>query len=198
MSTIHVVDGADQERVKYAEVWQHPDYHKFSPGLENVERFMSVVQPDMTRYNSLIDIGCGAGIAGLEFASRGFHVNYLDITDAALSPEVDRSRFIQAVLWENAWTRHRALGWDYGLCCDVMEHIPPEYTMLCIDRILSACRTAWFSICNLPDNFGRLIGQPLHLTVQPYSWWLMRLAMLGEVVDARDLCGNSLFVVRRK
>lgn len=188
---LHVADGAAQERAKYQEIWSIPEYRVQSPGLEDVDHFMDVMDPP--HGSSLIDIGCGEGLAGLEFAKRGFHVNWLDLTDAGLSPKVDRSRFIEAPLWSN-WPRDL---WDYGYCCDVLEHIPSEYTMICVGRILQACETAWLRIALTPDAFGQMIGEPLHLTVRPFDWWLVRLATLGKVKDARDLCGVGLYVVSR-
>lgn len=190
---ITVADGAAQERAKYAEIWSLDEYRNaHSPGEENVERFMAVMSPEIR--STIIDIGCGAGRAGLAFDRNGFKAHWLDITGVALDPDVDRRRFIETPLWSH-WAHGRH--WHYGFCCDVLEHIPPEYVMLVCDRILSACDTAWLQISNLPDEFGKLIGEPLHLTVQPYSWWLLRLATIGRVVDARDLCGSSLFIVRR-
>lgn len=192
---IVIPDGAAQERAKYAEIWSTvPQYREHSPGLQNVDRFMSVLRPSA---GALIDIGCGGGVAGLEFERRGFDVTYLDITDAGLVPEVDRARFIESALWSPSWPTVRRRGWDYGFCCDVLEHIPTEYTMLVLDRILGACRMVWLQIALRPDVFGKAIGEPLHLTVRPFQWWLVRLATLGTVIDARDLCGDGLYVVER-
>lgn len=178
------------EKQKYETIWAFQDYRKYSPGMENVARFMEVIQPP--RNHTIIDIGCGEGKAGLEFHKAGLRANWLDITDAALSPDVDRSSFIQQPIW-GFW--RKPLRWDYGFCCDVMEHIPPEYVMLCLDRITTNCRISWLQVCNLPDSFGGLIGQPLHLTVQPFTWWRDRLKEVGTLLEARDLCGASLFVV---
>lgn len=190
--SIHVVDGAAEERAKYSEIWSLDEYREAdSPGVINVERFMSVLKPDLQRQPSLYDIGCGSGKAGLAFEKHGLRVSYVDITDAGLDPAVDRKNFVMAPLWDR-WAQERHM---YGFCCDVLEHIPPEYVMLVISRILDACDTVWFQIANRPDKFGALIGEQLHLTVQPYSWWLVRMGSLGKVIDARDLCGDSLFVV---
>ena len=203
MSSIHVADGAAQERAKYAEIWSTvPEYRKYSPGLENVERFMSVLEPKVG--STVIDIGCGTGGAGLSLQNdHGLKSWWLDITDAALDPGIERSRFIESPLWAPDWSvKHSGplqveRRWDYGFCCDVLEHIPTEYAMLTVDRILASCQTAWLQICLVPDEFGKKIGEPLHLTVKPFSWWLVRLATLGTVIDARDLCGNGLYVVTR-
>jgi hypothetical protein len=110
-----------------------------------------------------------------------------------LHDDVPRDRFICDALW----SRWDSLGYDYGFCCDVMEHIPPEYTMLVAERILSACDVAWMQIALQPDEFGAAIGKTLHLTVQPFKWWRDRLRLLGNVIEARDLCSTALFVVTR-
>lgn len=186
---------AEVEQAKYTELWRDvPEYRDYSPGKENVSRFMDIIKPDHGA--TLLDIGCGTGIAGLEFVSMGLNVCWLDITDAGLLPEIQHSHFIEAPLWShwNSWK----YGYDYGFCCDVMEHIPPEYTMLVLDRIISACRVTWFQIALVQDNFGVTIGQTLHLTVKPFTWWLERLRTLGTVEDARDLCGQALYIVRQK
>ena len=184
------------EKAKYESMWRDvPDYRDRSPGEENVQRFWDIMKPNAG--DTLIDIGCGTGVAGLEFMNRDLNVKWIDITDAGLLPEIWRESFIQATLWSR-WTNEWKHGFDYGFCCDVMEHIPPEYTMLVIDRILSVCRTTWFQIALLPDSHGVSIGQTLHLTVKPFNWWLERLRSAGNVVDARDLCGRALYVVRAK
>jgi hypothetical protein len=190
---IHVLDGAAQERDKYRDIWSMSEYRDAdSPGLENVQRFVEVLQPKPG--STIIDIGCGTGVAGLEFVRLGMQSWWLDITATPLHSDVPRERFIEAPLW-NDWVRRNR--WSYGFCCDVLEHIPTEYTMLCLQRIIEACDVAWLQIANKTDAFGPLlIGEPLHLTVRPYSWWLIRLATLGHVIDARDLCGQSLFVVK--
>src|SRR6187549_3029780 len=111
---IHVPDGSSEERAKYSEIWSFDEYREAnSPGLINVDRFMSVMQPKPG--TSLIDIGCGSGKAGLEFEKRGLQVSWTDITDAGLDKAVKRHRFIEAPLWG-----FTPLGeWDYGFCCDV-------------------------------------------------------------------------------
>jgi hypothetical protein len=197
---IRVTDVAKQERDKYAEIWSTiPEYgaREASPGLLNVNRFMSVMQPPRDGTYTLLDIGCGTGLAGLELQRRGLNVGYLDITEAGLDPQVDRAWFIEAPLWGD-WPLRNRHGWDYGFCCDVMEHIPTEFTMLCIERMIAGCRQVWVQLSNRPDNFGRLIGEPLHLTVRPFQWWLVRLNILAAVEEARDLCGESLFVISRR
>lgn len=193
---IHTNDVVAPEREKYQEIWAEPDYHTFSPGMENVERFISVLKPNHD--DTLIDIGCGSGDAGVAFQEKGLRVSWVDLTGDALNPAIPRTQFVQGALWQPSWTLKRMLGWDYGFCCDVMEHIPLEYTMLTLHNIISACRTTWFQIAFEPDVFGTLIGKPLHLSVMPFTWWRDRIAAFGMLVEARDLCGCGVFVVKRR
>ena len=182
----------ESEKAKYDEIWSLDDYRKYSPGLENVERFMKILAPRSG--STVIDIGCGTGEAGLALEDYGLRVKWLDLSSAALDGSIMAKDFFQMPIWSN-WSR--PMGYDYGFCCDVMEHIPIEFVMLSLSRIISNCNTSWLQICNLPDTFGAVYGKPLHLTVQPFTWWLERLRMLGTVTDARDLCGTSLYVVKR-
>lgn len=191
-----MLNPAQAEQSKYERMWAVPEYDKFSPGMENVDRFIEIVKPN--DYETLIDIGCGAGRAGLRFQNEyGLRVWWMDITDAGLDPAVPREMFSKQEIWGQYLNGSRRC-WDYGYCCDVMEHIPTEYTMLVLDRIINACRVSYFQICLVPDQFGARIGEPLHLTVRPFTWWRDRLNTIGNVVDARDLLGNGLYVVERK
>jgi hypothetical protein len=47
----------------------------------------------------------------------------------------------------------------------------------------------------MPDHFGAQIGHPLHLTVQPFEWWVAKLGEFGTVKNARDLIGEGAFDV---
>lgn len=185
------------ERAKYAAVWGIDSYRDYSPGGVNVERFVKVLGKP-SAYSTLVDFGCGAGNAGLAFAEMGLDVTWVDLTDAGLMPEVPRQRFFQQPLWERVRPSAAGLKFDYGFCCDVMEHIAPEFTMLALANMIAACKVLWLQIALRPDAFGALVGEPLHLTVRPFVWWRDRLAALGQLAEARDLCADGLFVVKPK
>lgn len=183
----------EEERAKYEDIWKNvPEYRDHSPGLENVDRFMSVVKPILG--STIADIGCGTGAAGIQFAKKGLRVHWIDITAAGLLSQVPRDNFLERCLW--TW-RQDNWGFDFGFCCDVMEHIPPEFSMLSASNIVRNCYLTWFQIALVKDNFGEAIGKPLHLTVRPFKWWADSLRQIGQVVDARDLCQQGLYLVRR-
>ena len=175
------MDVLAQEAGKYAEVWGIPDYHAYSHGEAWAPLFAEVT--GCKAGESVIDLGCGTGRGGRALAAdHGVEVTYLDLVKVGeLTP------FIEQPLW-----RPIPGVWDYGLCCDVMEHLPPEYTMLAVHNMLEACRRGLFlSICFEDESFGQIVGEPLHLTVMPFSWWRDRLRALGEVLEARDMSPNN-------
>ena len=68
---------------------------------------------------------------------------------------------------------------DYGFCCDVMEHIPEEDVDAVLTNILQNSLHVFFQISTVEDHFGHAIdeiGDHLHLTVKPYTWWLKKFA----------------------
>jgi hypothetical protein len=193
---IELSDVVAPERQKYIELWEGiPEYRDVSPGSDYVDRFVRLIQPQAGA--SLIDIGCGTGVAGLKFRDEHrLEVAWLDLTDAGLDEQVPRDRFIEAPLW-SAWAEQRRSWrpWQYGFCVDVLEHIPTEYVMLCVHRIVAACDLALIVVRLEADQFGQLVGGKLHHTIQPYKWWRDRIATVGELRDARDLIGSGLYVV---
>jgi hypothetical protein len=70
--------------------------------------------------------------------------------------------------------------------------------MLVLDKIIRNCNTSWLQIALVEDGMGASIGETLHLTVKPFDWWLIRLATIGKIVDARDLIETGLFIVKGK
>jgi 2-polyprenyl-3-methyl-5-hydroxy-6-metoxy-1,4-benzoquinol methylase len=180
---------AAAERRKYELVWSHSEYRRYSPGEAAIPYFRQLVR----KRGTLIDLGCGAGRAGSKLHELGFKVTLLDFVDNSLDYEVMKKRlpFIRSNLWTQ-WQGE----WDYGYCCDVMEHIPTEKVEVVVKRIFRNCRACFFSIHFGPDNFGKAIGHPLHLTIQPFTWWRDLLMEYGELVNARDLLGMGCFYLK--
>lgn len=171
------------EKQKYADIWDIPDYCRASPGKGYADLFRRMACPEA---GTVIDLGCGAGEGGRALEAFGLHVVYLDHVRVG-----DLDPFIEQPLW-----RSIPGVYDYGYCCDVMEHIPQEFSMLCVRNMLNACREVFLSISFTPDRFGVYVGEPLHLTIRSFAWWRDRLREMGTLVDARDLLGEGVFLVR--
>lgn len=196
---MHALDATARDR--HAEAWRLPAYGRYSPGAEYADLFASLAAPGA----SVLDAGCGAGAGMAALDARGFRVFGCDVTLEAL-PE---SRWAQAAT-ANLW-RARDLSavaylarvsvaipgerFDWGYCCDVLEHLPPAFTMLVVQNLLQTCDRLFLAVCLVEDGFGVWVGQPLHLTVQPFMAWRDQLREIGRVVEARDLGANAIFVV---
>lgn len=171
---------AQRERAKYRQMWQHAAYRLSSPGEACVER--AIEQLGMRRGDSVTDFGCGTGRAAALLQRQGLIVRAIDHADNCLDPQIQVPLEV-ACLW------HLPPGeiTDYGFCADVMEHIPPERVTDVLTQIARRVRRAvFFHISTMPDSCGRLIGERLHLTVEPAAWWVARVEQAFRVTTRRQ------------
>lgn len=170
---------AASEKSKYTRMWQVPEYRDTSPGEQLVKvaiRELAMQPPD-----SVLDLGCGTGRSTRRFKDAGFAATGVDITAQSLDRFMD-IEFREACLWEMP----PDLSADWGFCCDVMEHIPPQFTEATLENIRRACRKgAFFQIAFGHERWGSLIGEVLHLTVMPKDWW--REALRRHWTDVREI-----------
>lgn len=184
------------EQAKYAEMWTFPQYRQHSPGEDAVKRFARVIQEHgLQRPVSVYDFGCGEGKGSIELSSvfdcGVYGWDFVDVRSIEACRIMDD--FTCAPLWSPTL---RDVTPHCGYCVDVMEHIPPEFTMLSVANMLRHCDKLYLEISTEPDAMGALIGQPLHLTVQPFTWWRDRLREIANVVDARDMMGRAAFLIQ--
>lgn len=180
------------EREKYLAVWDRPEYRKISPGMIEAERAWTVcgMQPGQ----SLIDFGSGPCRATKWFQDRGIHALAIDFAPNAREfPDVP---FVEACLWELPPSVEPA---HHGFCCDVMEHIPPTKvydTLRDISaRVMTGC---YFRIATRPDVMGpRLIGKPLHVTVNTGEWWCRQVETHFPLVDVIEHTSRDIMLYAR-
>lgn len=142
----------------------------------------------------LWDFGAGTGKCILAFRQAGIEASGFDITKDRVKPEAE-GYILQTTLWDlpKDVSPH-----DCGFCSDVMEHIPTEK----VDDVLKEIarlniRGIYFTISLVQDNCGKLIGEPLHLTVKPIDWWEARLKLHWTHVLLRAKnATNVIFVAR--
>jgi SAM-dependent methyltransferase len=185
----------DRERALYNDAFKAiPNYERYSPGELHARLFQDMTGAARGR---VLDAGCGTGKGALALAQAGFDVTLLDFVDDGRIPEARSLPFIRIrTLWDDL---QPALGndADYVYCADVMEHIPEALTMLVASRLLDVAREGvFFSIALEADNLGIWIGEHLHKTVKPFTWWRDMLREVGDVVGARDMLQISAFYVR--
>jgi hypothetical protein len=169
-------DLAAAEAEKYRRIWERPEYRRISPGMIECERAWTCA--GMAPGATLTDFGAGTGRATAWFRDRGLDVLAVDHVDSALETSVP-------MIVECLWSMSDAVPVsDYGFCCDVMEHIPPEKVAAVLAGIRARVRVGcWFRIATRIDQMGRLIGQPLHLTVRGGGWWRAQVEAHFGTVD---------------
>lgn len=181
------------EREKYLAVWQRAEYRRISPGLLECERAWLIC--GMKPGHSLIDFGSGPCRATKNFQDRGMIVQAIDFAPNAR--EHFDVPFLEACLWELPDGIEQA---DFGYCCDVMEHIPESK----IDDVLSniarlSSKAAYFRIATRPDAMGpRLIGMPLHVTINAGEWWRRRVERHFAIVDVIEENGRDIMMICRQ
>lgn len=191
-----------RERATYEEMWTAGvGYDVHSPGLAYLPIFLQ--NAGVMRPRTVLDAGCGSGAMAVALAADGFDVTMCDLTSSGLLPAAEDLPFFEASLWRPLPEQAGALrpryvsAWDYVVCCDVLEHVPPQFTMLTIRNLIESARQGVFlSVCLQPDHMGVWAGKALHQTVQPFVWWRDSLREVATVVDARDLISDAVFYLK--
>lgn len=178
------------EKEKYERMWTHPAYRKCSPGEDILHYFLDVADPS----GRVIDFGCGTGRAAKKLSDFGYDVVLIDFASNSRDPEAQNLPFIE---WD--LTEPLIIKGEYGYCTDVMEHIPTEDVDKVITNIMNAAPNVFFQISTVPDNMGKLIQLPLHLTVEPHKSWEERFNRLGYWVEwqKKDPVSSMFYVIKK-
>ncbi len=177
------------ERDKYEKLWgEHKQYRAIAPGEQLADHFLAIAKPQP--HQTVYDFGCGTGRGAARIAKRcrvvgfDFAENCRDesVKDAFEFRRHDLTRPIEGEIA------------DFGYCTDVLEHIPPADVPTVLRNIVTAARRVYLNISTVPDHLGSLIGEQLHLTVQPMDWWRDELKALGfHVAHEQDLGVSCIF-----
>lgn len=177
------------ERDKYRLMWRTASYRELSPGERIVPLIVEQLKPD----GLVIDFGCGTGRASVELAKRGHDVLLVDFADNCRDPDAMLLPFMEWDLTDPCPAR--ALS---GICCDVLEHIPPADVETVVKNIMTSVRRAFFQISTGLDVHGALIGTPLHLSINDASWWRDLFNRLGYAIEwEQSTPVEAQFVVSR-
>lgn len=164
------------ERQKYERVWAMEEYrsacHSLALWRNRRELFPA-------RFRSALDLGCGTGRLIAEWVADGVDARGVDIAANCLDSGADvADRVSIACLWEMEWPEGRVF--DFAICTDVMEHIPPGHVTATLERIADCCDEVLFKIAHSPNQLG---GEVLHLTLQPAAWWIEQMEAVGGVAE---------------
>lgn len=170
------------ERDKYRLMWQFDGYRQFSPGEAVVSTFLDVAKPQ----GLIADFGCGTGKASMALHKAGFDVFLIDFADNCRDDEARDLPFLE---WDLSLPIPvRA---PFGLCTDVMEHIPTDDVHTVVRNIMNSASKVFFQISTVVDAFGDVIGQRLHRTVKPHDWWTDMFQSLDLEIIWQDEKDNA-------
>lgn len=173
------------ERAKYDAQWRKPGYRKRCHGLElwTMHKDNPDVVPKLETGERVLDIGCGTGRLMAEWMRLGFDAWGVDISELCLDDEVAKLypfRLVVAPLW-HLRPLPDGFGFKFGICADVMEHIPTDQVPDVLEALWLSCETTLFSIANFPDRASTETGGEitLHLTLKPAEWWLEQMTTVA-------------------
>lgn len=186
------------ERAKYERMWTFEQYRAVAPGESVATQFLAQARPKPG--SEVIDFGAGTGRGALMLALLGgLKVHMLDFADNCLDPEVKQALTTQAhalTFQLHDLCRPIQRSAQYGYCTDVMEHIPPENVDRVLQNVLKAAQHVFFMISCEDDVCGQLIGESLHLSVHPYTWWHKKFQDLDCTIHwSQDYGTHCLFYV---
>lgn len=164
------------ERDKYLKMWQIDAYRKYSPGEVTASVFLDQMKPIAP--GPVIDFGCGTGRGGLALSKAGLDVTLVDFVSSSRDHEALHLPFLE---WD--LTQPCPLRAPYGYCCDVMEHIPEADALKVMQNIMESVDKCFFQIATVPDSFGAMIGQDLHVNVKPWHWWVSLVEANGGTLE---------------
>lgn len=198
------------ERAKYQTIWRLQDYRRVSPGELVAE--WAMIRMGMQGGDSLIDWGCGTGRASRKFFDHGMPTLMIDIADNCLDPVITQIvnqedtdfYFMEACAWDIDALKE--VGADFGFCCDLLEHLPPEHVATVLKNIADCTNAyAYLQPCHKPDTMGAWVpGLELHLTVRDRQWWTTQIKNFFNIIetfndpDPRGMGGRTGYIVESK
>ena len=144
-------------------MWRDPRYRVNSPGL-NIAPF-ALEKLEAVAGDTIWDFGAGEGKAFDYFWSQKVEAGGIDIV--SLRPDI-----WEACLWSLGPQFKPA---TFVFSADVLEHLPMDKVDAVIENIRRlSTKGAFVTVAEVDDVHGARIGETLHLTIKPPSWWDLR------------------------
>lgn len=184
-----MTDFIESERLKYEKVYQFPGYGAKGHGAPIADYLLKRAP---TR-GVLGDFGCGRGGSFQPYVDAGFIIQPVDHV-SILDPKWCNHAQVMPPVAANLWAGQLPVV-DYGLCTDVMEHIPEQFVASTLANISKSVRYGClWSVCHVQDVWGDRIGERLHMTVQPPNWWTAQfVANWRKVEILRAQPGTTIY-----
>jgi len=119
--------------------------------------------------NSIVDIGCGAGIYLNEFTKRGIS-DWLGIDGSPSAKDNFLLNKDELIIFDLAQEYQFKKKYDLCLCLEVAEHLRAEDADILIKTITKASDNIIFTAA-IPGQGPRSIG---HINEQPHSYWIKK------------------------
>ena len=167
------------EKTKYETVWRDcVGYGKNWTDRGLGKPYKRPILARVPRGSSVTDFGCGNGTSLSWLRSEGFKAAGVEIAANAIKQNADR---IHVADLRDDYTGPVS---EYGICTDLMEHIPTVDVGMVLANISNHVQHAvLFGIARLPDKDGDALGLQLHLTIQDKEWWDERLLLFFSSVE---------------
>lgn len=177
---------AAQEKQKYDTLWNtFPEYREQSPADYLIPVFLSYFEKEIQPKDTLLDFGCGPGRSARFALEAEMAVHLVDLSEHCLDPEIfllhlkKVIEFTQGCLWDLPLHLNPA---KWISCFDVLEHIPETQVGRCLKEMSSRMTEGGlFSICLAEDQFGKVTGKKLHLTIKPAHWWREQVSRYFQI-----------------
>lgn len=156
----------ESERAKYEKVYQFPNYGSRGHGAPIAHLLLARAKGRGT----LGDFGCGRGGSFPPYIDAGFKIQPVDhvgVLDHTYTTHPAVLPLAVANLWADPLPAV-----EYGICTDVVEHIPEAHVADTIANIARAVTAGClWTVCHVKDVWGDRIKDRLHMTVRPEPWW---------------------------
>lgn len=172
------------EADKYDRAWQVPNYRRVCWSLRLWRQHRGL----FPEFETALDIGAGLGLWFGAMNDAGRDCWAIDLTENALDAVVAEAwghkRIVANMIDKRAgeFAPGAPDRFDFGLCVDVMEHIPEPMLEGVLEAIAARCDEVLFLIANYPSHNDET-GENLHPTLHDAAWWCEALAGVGGAVE---------------